>query len=240
MEKYTSENPLRVCTLCSGYDSQCLALNVLKEEGVLDYELVAWSEFDPESKQPLDKQPAVIAHNALFPQWKDRNLGDMTKIDWAKVPDFDLLTYSTPCQSISNAGLQKGITEGSGTRSSVLWSTRYAIIEKKPKYLIMENVKALVSKKFEPEFAKWRAELTSYGYHNYWKVLNATDYGVPQNRERVFCVSVREDLDRPFFFPTPKDLDICLEDILEADVDEKYYLKKENILKFLANNTEGK
>jgi len=95
---YTKENPLKVVTLCSGYDSQCLALERLKQHYPnFDYELVAWAEFDPESKSPLEKQPAVIAHNALFPQWADRNLGDMTKIDWTKVEDFDLLFYSTPC-----------------------------------------------------------------------------------------------------------------------------------------------
>ena len=80
---YTKENPLRVVTLCSGYDSQCLALNRLRETFPdFDYELVAWAEFDPESKSPIEKQPAVIAHNALFPKYADRNLGDMTKIDW--------------------------------------------------------------------------------------------------------------------------------------------------------------
>ena len=95
---YTKKNPLRVVTLCSGYDSQCLALNRLKDTYPdFDYELIAWAEFDPESKTPLERQPAVIAHNALFPQWADRNLGDMTKIDWESVPDFDLLFYSTPC-----------------------------------------------------------------------------------------------------------------------------------------------
>ena len=97
--KYTKDNPLRIVTLCSGYDSQCLALNRLKQNFPgFDYELVAWSEYDPETpNKPLEKQPAVIAHNALFPQWADRNLGDMTKIDWTQVPDFDLLFYSTPC-----------------------------------------------------------------------------------------------------------------------------------------------
>lgn len=96
--EYTNEKPLKVITLCSGYDSQCLALERLKTVyPEFDYELIAWSEFDPESKTPLNKQPAVVAHNALFPQWKDRNLGDMTKIDWTQVDDFDLLFYSTPC-----------------------------------------------------------------------------------------------------------------------------------------------
>ena len=96
--EFTKDRPLKVVTLCSGYDSQCLALNRLRERyPEFDYELIAWAEFDPESKSPLEKQPAVIAHNALFPQYADRNLGDMTKIDWTKVEDFDLLFYSTPC-----------------------------------------------------------------------------------------------------------------------------------------------
>ena len=107
--RYNKNNPLKVVTLCSGYDSQCLALNRLRDEyPEFDYDLVAWAEFDPESNQPLERQPAVIAHNALFPQYADRNMGDMTKIDWEKLPDFDLLFASTPCQDISNAGLTKG------------------------------------------------------------------------------------------------------------------------------------
>lgn len=214
-----------------------MALDRLKADGIIDYELVAWAEFDPESKAPIDKQPAVIAHKALYPQWADRNLGDMTKVDWKQVADFDLLTYSTPCQSISNAGLQKGITEGSGTRSSVLWSTRYAIMEKKPKYLLMENVSALMSDKFMPEFKKWLRELEGYGYYNYYGKLNATDFGVAQNRERVFCVSIRKDIDLMYKFPEPFALDKCLEDYLEEDVDEKFFLSETNILGFLAHNT---
>ena len=147
--EYNKDNPLKVVTLCSGYDSQCLALERLKTVyPKFDYELVAWSEFDPESKTPLDKQLAVVAHNALFPQWADRNLGDMTKIDWTQVEDFDLLFYSTPCQSVSQAGLQHGFTEGSGTRSSIIWNVRDAVKIKRPKFLCLENVKAMVSGKF--------------------------------------------------------------------------------------------
>lgn len=229
--QYTKENPLRVITLCSGYDSQCLALNRLREHFPdFDYELIAWSEFDPESKAPLERQPAVIAHNALFPQWKDRNLGDMTKIDWTQVEDFDLLFYSTPCQSISAAGLQHGFAEGSGTRSSIIWNVRDAVREKRPKYLCLENVKAMVSKKFLPMFNLWQRELERMGYVNFAKVLNAKDYGVPQNRERIFLVSIRADeLDAlagnvQFHFPKPFPLECRLKDVLEEKVDEKYYL----------------
>lgn len=229
--EYTKQKPLRVVTLCSGYDSQCLALNRLKDAYPdFDYELVAWAEFDPESKAPLEKQPAVIAHKALFPQWADRNLGDMTKIDWKKVEDFDLLFYSTPCQSISAAGLQHGFAEGSGTRSSIIWNVRDAVRVKRPKFLCLENVKAMVSKKFLPMFNLWQSELEKFGYVNFAKVLNAKDYGVPQNRERIFLVSIyAEELEAlaggaRYYFPEPFPLEKKLKDVLEDKVDEKYYL----------------
>jgi len=585
--EYNKEKPLKVVTLCSGYDSQCLALERLKSVyPEFDYELVAWSEFDPESKTPLDKQPAVVAHNALFPQWKDRNLGDMTKIDWTQVDDFDLLFYSTPCfvagtlvltdegykpiedvkvgdmvmthnnrfrkvvdtgkkpandiiklrsmmfdeifctpnhpfytrkryrkghksvrcfaepvwkaaqeltkddylglaintneqipelkgvalhrgthwdvvnelqkhlssecfwylmgryigdgwqrndkthksilvacsdrnkdvllktiqtlgwrytltkektcyrvtiyskelcefvnrygkyahnkcidaetlnlplhllnaflngyvdsdgcyvdteyritttskklayglmqivakvhkrpsriykakrpdkniiegrevnqrnsymvvwhtdkrkqdkafyedgyvwfplkeitstnrkefvynlevegdhsytangaivhncQSVSQAGLQHGFTEGSGTRSSIIWNVRDAVKIKRPKFLCLENVKAMVSRKFIGMFNLWQLELERLGYRNFAQVLNAKDYGVPQNRERIFLVSIRVDDDNnmpKYYFPKPFPLERKLKDVLEDNVDERYYLSDKMI-----------
>lgn len=236
MISYTKERPLRVMTLCSGYDSQCLALNRLKAAYPdFDYELVAWSEFDPESKSSLDKQPAVVAHNALFPQWSDRNWGDMTKIDWEKVPDMDLLFYSTPCQSISQAGLQHGFVEGSGTRSSIIWNVRDAVKIKHPKFLCLENVKAMVSRKFVGMFNLWQLELERLGYRNFAQVLNAKDYGVPQNRERIFLVSIRVDDENnmpKYYFPNPFKLDRKLKDVLEENVDERYYLSDEMLERF--------
>lgn len=239
--EYTKEHPLRVVTLCSGYDSQCLALERLKAHYPdFDYELIAWSEFDPESTTPLDKQPAVVAHNALFPQWADRNLGDMTKIDWTKVEDFDLLFYSTPCQSISSAGLQHGFVEGSGTRSSIIWNVRDAVKTKRPKFLCLENVKAMVSGKFVGMFNLWQNELERLGYANFAQVLNSKDYGVPQNRERIFLVSIRIDdaCDMPKYnFPKPFPLEKRLKDVLEENVDEKYYLSDERV-EGLLNSTQ--
>lgn len=187
---------------------------------------MAWSEID---------ENAIRAHNAVYPQWSDRNLGDITKIDWATVPDFDLLTYSSPCQDFSSAGLQKGGIEGSGTRSSLLWEVRKAVLAKRPKFLLLENVKSLVSKKFFRLFQKWMDELTSYGYSNFWQVMNAKDYGVPQNRERVFLVSILND-STPYMFPKPFELETRLADVLEHDVDESYYLSEKAILGFLAHN----
>ena len=230
--EYTKKRPLRVVTLCSGYDSQCLALERLKSVYPdFDYECVAWSEFDPESKTPLAYQPAVKAHDALFPQWRGRNLGDMTKIDWKTVEDFDLLFYSTPCQSISSAGLQHGFTEGSGTRSSIIWNVRDAVKAKRPKFLCLEHVKAMISGKFVDMFNLWQRELEKLGYANFAQVLNAKDYGVPQNRERIFLVSIRvDDGEMPsYHFPEPIPLNIRLKDVLEDEVDEKYYLSDERV-----------
>lgn len=230
---------INLVELCAGYGSQALAFKQLG----LPYDIVAWSEFDPESKKPLDEQPAVIAHNLLHPEAKGRNLGDMTKIDWKawrkQHPqiEIDLLTYSTPCQSISQAGLQHGLTEGSGTRSSILWYTENAIRELLPKYLLQENVKALISRKFLPDFLKWQRKVEALGYTNYWKVMNAKGYGVPQNRERVFMVSIRNDLERnTFTFPSPRKLQTVLADILEQDADKSFFLKDEMVEKFLRNN----
>jgi len=223
--KYTNENPLKVVTLCSGYDSQLMAIRNLG----IPYECIGWSEID---------KYAIRAHDAVFPEIADRNLGDMTKIDWSKVEDFDLLFYSTPCTDFSNAGKQAGGEEGSGTRSSILWWTRYAILEKKPKYLIMENVKALVSSKFITLFRKWLDELTSYGYTNFCQVLNAKDYGIPQNRERIFVVSILGDA--WFSFPQPQELKLRLKDMLEDKVDEKYYLPQDKVNQFIEQLDDDK
>lgn len=228
--QYTIYNPLRLFEICAGYGSQALALKRLQEHYPnFAYKLVGWCDFDPESSQPIDKQPAVVAHRALHPE-NPYNWGDLTKIDWTKVPDFDLLTYSTPCQSISAAGLQHGFAEGSGTRSSIIWNVRDAVAIKRPKYLMLENVKAMVSGKFIGMFNLWQSELERLGYVNFAKVLNAKDYGVPQNRERIFLVSIRADgLDALegkvyYHFPKPFPLEKRLKDVLEEHVDEKYYL----------------
>ena len=207
---------LKVFTAFSGYDSQCMALDRLHQHNPdFNYELVGWAEID---------KYAIQAHNAVYPQWAERNYGDIAKIDWAQVPDFDLFTYSSPCQDFSQAGKQAGGTEGSGTRSSLLWECRRAILAKKPKYLLMENVAALVSQKFIRLFNAWQLELESYGYRNFAKVLNAKDYGVPQNRERIFMVSVLDEQAR-YEFPDPMPLPLRLKDVLEPKVDERYYLK---------------
>lgn len=150
------------------------------------------------------------------------------------------MTYShilPPCQDFSQAGLQKGGEEGSGTRSSLLFECRRAIVAKKPKYLILENVSALVSYKFLPTFNKWRAELHEYGYTNFAQVLNAKDYNIPQNRERIFLVSIL-DSNAHFFFPEKMPLTRKLQDVLEPNVDAKYYLNYGKVDDFVKNNLD--
>ena len=221
---------LRVVTLCSGYDSQCLALERLKRDfQEFDYELMWWSDID---------KYAIKAHDALFPQWKDRNLGDMTKIDWEKCEKVDLLFYSTPCQSISQAGLQHGFVEGSGTRSSIIWNVRDAIKTLRPKFAVLENVSAMVSSKFIDMFNLWQLTLEKLGYRNYAKILNAKDYGVPQNRERIFLVSIRKDVDMTYYFPLPFRLEHRLKDLLETEVDERYYISDDMIAFYEANTAK--
>lgn len=202
---------LRVFTSFSGYDSQLMAL---RDIGA-NYECVGWSEID---------RWAIKAHNAVFPELADRNYGDITKIDWNAVPDFDLFTYSFPCTDISSAGEQKGFEEDSGTRSSLLWECRRPIAAKRPKFLLMENVKALVSDKYRPLFLKWESWLRSLDYVNYTEILNAKDYGVPQNRERVFMLSILNGC--WYEFPHPVRLEKRLKDVLELEVDEKYFLNE--------------
>jgi DNA (cytosine-5)-methyltransferase 1 len=205
---------IKIFEAFAGYGSQSLSLQRLKDNFTdFDYQIIGISEID---------RYAIQAYNCLHPDTK--NYGDISKIDWSDVPDFDLLTYSSPCQDFSAAGLQRGGQKGSGTRSSLLWECERAIEAKKPKYLLMENVAALVSSKFIKLFNKWQNTLESYGYTNYAQVLNAKDYGVPQNRERIFMVSIRNDINHKFYFPQPFKLEKRLKDILEDKVDEKYYL----------------
>lgn len=120
---------------------------------------------------------------------------------------------------------------GGSTRSSLLWYCEGIINEKRPKYLLLENVKNLVSKKFKNEFLAWLKILEDYGYENHWQVLNAKDYGVPQSRERVFVISILKDLHQSYDFPKPIPLHTVLKDLLDDDVGEKYYMTGEQVEK---------
>lgn len=185
----------------------------------IDYELVNYCEIDEQAS----KSYAAI-HNVD----ESLNLGDITKVNEKELPkDIDLLTYSFPCTDISLAGKQQGLfnEDGTLTRSGLFFDALRIIKEVQPKVAIAENVKNLTSKKFKDQFELILDSLEQVGYNNYWQVLNAKDYGIPQNRERVFIVSIRKDVDNgEFKFPDPFPLELRLRDMLEDEVDEKYYL----------------
>jgi DNA (cytosine-5)-methyltransferase 1 len=184
----------------------------------IGYELVGYCEID---------KYASKSYSAIHGVSEDMNLWDVTKVDEKALPkDIDLITYGFPCQDISLAGKQKGLfnDDGSKTRSGLFFDALRIIEETKPRVAIAENVKNLVGKKFNAQFQVVLASLEAAGYNNYWAVLNSKDYGVPQNRERVFIVSIRKDIDKGYTFPKGFPLEKRLKDVLEDKVDEKYYL----------------
>lgn len=171
------------------------------------------------------------------------NLGDISKIE--ELPYADLWTCSFCCQDISVAGKMKGLNPDSGTRSSLLWENIRLLKKARdnnisPKYIMFENVKNLVSKRFIDDFNNLLEVLDELGFNSYWKVLNAKECGVPQNRERVFVISIRKDIDKHIFdFPVPFDNGLRLKDVLEEVVDEKYYLSDDKVEKFKKNFDVG-
>lgn len=185
----------------------------------IQYELAGFSDID---------KYAATSYCAIHSVDESMNLGDITKINENELPeDIDLITYGFPCQDISNAGKQKGFfnEDGTQTRSGLFFDALRIIEKTKPKVAIAENVKNLTSKKFSEQFSIVLNSLAAAGYNNYWQVLNAKDYGVPQNRERVFIVSVRKDIDTgKFSFPDAFPLELRLKDLLEEKVDERFYI----------------
>ena len=175
----------------------------------------------------------------------NHNMGDISRID--ELPEADLWTISSPCQDISVAGKLRGLNPDDETRSSLIWQNvrllKKAIESgKSPKFMLLENVKNLVGKKFKADFDTFNDLMGDYGYNVYWKVLNASECGLPQNRERVFAIYIRKDIDTGMFtFPKPFDNGMRLKDVLEDRVDEKYYIntpKAQDLINKL--ETEGK
>lgn len=191
----------------------------------LDWELVNYCEID---------RWASLSYSMVNQCSESLNLRDVRTVTAETVRDqhVDLITYGFPCQDISIAGKQQGFVNdcGESTRSGLFFEALRIIKELRPRYAIAENVKALTSTKFKTEFATVLSSLEEAGYNNYWSVLNAKDYGIPQNRERVFIVSIRSDVDEgDFQFPDKEPLVLRLRDMLEPaeSVDEKYYLSTE-------------
>ena len=219
---------MKILSLFSGIGAFERALENLN----IPHEIVAYCEIDKYASKAYS-----ILHNVD----ESLNLHDVTTVDCSKLPkDIDLVTYGFPCQDISTAGKQRGLEhEGENTRSGLVWEAHRIIKDTKPKVAICENVKNLVGKKFRKDFEIILKNLEDMGYNNYWQVLNAKDYGVPQNRERVFIVSIRKDVDKgSFVFPEKQRLTKCLRDILDDNVDQKYYLSEKMLNYFRENSAK--
>jgi len=184
------------------------------------YEVVNYCEIDPHASRSYSQIHGVP---------EEKNLRDVCAIDTAKISGVNLITYGFPCQDISVSGKQRGFEHnGVRTRSGLFYEALRIIRDLQPEYAIAENVKALVSKKFTAEFKAVLDGLEAAGYNNYWQVLNAKNYGIPQQRERVFIISIRKDCDAGLFsFPAPQELKLRVKDMLEPEVDDKYYLTGE-------------
>lgn len=163
---------------------------------------------------------AVKSYNAIW----GANYEPQDIIEWDKDIEVDLICHGSPCTNFSLAGKQAGGDKGAGTPSSLMWETVRIVGKLKPKYVFWENVKGLLTKKHRHNFDAYLETMETLGYRNYYQVMNAKNYGTPQNRERVFTVSVRKDIDGGFEFPDSIPLGKRLKDVLEKNVDERFYL----------------
>ena len=208
---------------------------------------------------------ATSSYCAIHNENESKNLGDITKVDETKLEPFNMICGGSPCQDFSVAGKQKGSVWtckdcgheynpltvhwserdkcpccGSNniekTRSSLLVEYLRVIRANKPNFGMYENVKNIVGKQFKDTFKMFTDELDEYGYNVYWKVLNAKDYGIPQNRERVYLIFIKKELDNgKFTYPEPFDNGMRLKDVLEENVDEKFYISEDKVQRFLTN-----
>lgn len=214
---YKFDNPIRLIELFAGYGSQALALKYLD----IPFEHHFICEFDKYAIQSYND-----IHGTNFDVLDIRNIHaedlNITEVDKYKY----LMTYSFPCTDLSLAGKRRGMQRESGTSSSLLWEVERLLKECKelPQYLLMENVPQVISNDNIKLFGEWIQFLIKLGYVNYYKLLNAKDFGVPQNRERCFMVSILKSENKQFSFPKSKPLEIRLNDLLETDIDFTSYI----------------
>ena len=228
---HIGDRPIRLIELFAGIGSQYASLKRIGAN-VESWKVVEWDKY------------AIRSYNAIH--GTNFETQDICKIHASdlEITETDkycyIMTYSFPCQDISGAGLGKGLDKGSGTRSGLLWEVERLLDEctELPQLLLMENVPLLLSKKHIGNFQLWRRKLESLGYSNFVQLLNAKDYGIPQNRNRCFMVSILGDY--YYQFPKKQKLKLKLKDMLEETVDEKYYLSNDMVRFFVANSEKQK
>lgn len=201
----------------------------------IDYDLIAYCEIE---------KVVSKAYSLLHNESESKNLWDITQVNEKELPaNIDLITYGFPCQDISQAGLKQGFrdVDGNKTRSGLFFDALRIIEHCQPKVAVAENVKNLTSKSMHDTFDTVLKSLETAGYNSYWKLLNATDYSIPQSRERVFIVSVRKDIDKGTFkFPESMPLTLCMNDLLEDDssIDTSFFLSEKKTKNVLRHNAK--
>lgn len=231
LPKYKITKKIRLIELFAGIGSQAKALERLKA----NFEHYKVVEFD---------KYAIKSYNAIH--GTDFETSDITQIhandlEIKETNQYEyIMTYSFPCQDLSLAGKQRGMSKGSGTRSGLLWEVERLLdeCEELPQILLMENVPEVIGNKNIKDFQKWQQKLESLGYSNYVKILNAKDYVIPQNRKRCFMVSILGNY--KYEFPKPFQLELRLKDMLQSEVDEKFYLSAKMIAFFIKNEKKQK
>lgn len=230
MPRFKIDKPIRLIELFAGIGSQAAALERL---GVpfIHHRVVEWDKYCIKSYNAV--------HGTNFEPM------DITKVhaDDLGITETDkycyILCYSFPCQDLSLAGKQAGMQKGSGTRSGLLWEVERILDECRelPQVLLMENVPQVIGTKNIADFQAWRSKLESLGYSNYVQLLNAKNYGIPQNRNRCFMVSILGEYH--YSFPQPIELKLKLKDMLEDKVDEKYYLSDKMVQCLIRQNEQN-
>ena len=218
---------IRLLSLFSGIGAFESALR----RGGYQFETVNYCEIDPYASK---------AYSQIHDIPEEKNLHDVRQVNTLLMDNINLMTWGWPCQDISVAGKQRGFTDSDGnrTRSGLFFEGLRILETLQPEYAIAENVKALTGKKFTAEFETVLTSLDKAGYNNYWEVLNAKDYGIPQNRERIFIISIRKDIDTGTFrFPEKQELKLRVKDMLEPEVDEKFYINSDRAKKLIEKIT---
>lgn len=204
-----TQKPLTLISLFSGIGAFEQALTNLN----IPFDLIHYCEID---------KHASLAYSAVHQVPETLNLGDITQVPIKKLPTgLDLLVFGSPCTSFSRAGKGDGAAKGSGTASSLLWNAVDIIEHCRPRYVIWENVSDVLSKRHREYFEDYLETMKQLGYHNFYQVMVAKDYGIPQNRQRLFVVSCLEEI--TFEFPSPIPLTQTALDFLDKEVDPKYY-----------------
>lgn len=228
LPKYKITKPIRLIEMFAGIGSQAKALKNLGVEfehwKVLEIDKYAIASYNAIHEANFTPQDIKLTHA------KDLEIIDRESYTY-------IITYSFPCQDLSLAGKQRGMTKGTSTRSGLLWEVERILDEcngNLPQVLLMENVPQVIGKKNIKDFQEWRRKLEQLGYSNYVQLLNSKNYGIPQNRNRCFMVSILGDYH--YNFPKKQPLKLKLKDMLEEQVDEKYYLSQKAIDGFLAHN----